>query len=66
MSLALISHPDCELHDPGPEHPEQPARVKVIQEALLAYPFKKAPQFYETPIATLLKKQKPIAVSFSA
>lgn len=52
MSIAIISHPDCELHDPGKGHPEQPDRIKVIQKALLAYPFKPKAQFYEAPFAT--------------
>lgn len=31
---ALISHPDCLLHDMGFGHPEQPDRVRVIQAEL--------------------------------
>lgn len=52
MTLAVISHPDCLLHDAGPAHPERPERVKVIQEALLRYPFKVPCQFLEAPLAT--------------
>jgi acetoin utilization deacetylase AcuC-like enzyme len=33
--IALISHPACLLHEMGPSHPEQPARLKVIEHALL-------------------------------
>lgn len=34
MSIALISHPDCLLHDMGHSLPEIPARLKVIEDAL--------------------------------
>lgn len=51
MTLAIISHPDCVLHDAGKGHPERPERVQVIQQALQDYPFKKPVQFYEAPEA---------------
>lgn len=34
MSTALISHPDCELHEMSPGHPESPARLRAIRERL--------------------------------
>ncbi len=34
MSVAFITHPDCLAHDMGQYHPEQPARLAAIQEAL--------------------------------
>jgi acetoin utilization deacetylase AcuC-like enzyme len=34
MPLALISHPDCSLHEMGAQHPEQPARLTSIHDAL--------------------------------
>lgn len=48
MTIALISHPDCLLHDMGAGHPEQPARLTVIMEAL-----QKLPQitYFEAPLA---------------
>ncbi len=52
MSIAIISHPHCVLHDLGEGHPEQPARVQVIQEAIKQYPFKAPVKFYEAPLAT--------------
>jgi acetoin utilization deacetylase AcuC-like enzyme len=52
MSIALISHPDCALHDMGEGHPEQPARVQVIQAALEQYPFQQPVSFYQsTPVS---------------
>lgn len=52
MSIALISHADCLLHDAGIHHPERPARIKVIEEACKHYPFKTNIEFYEAPLAT--------------
>ena len=51
MTTAIISHPDCFLHNAGPGHPEQPDRVKVIQHALLHYPFNAPVTFHEAPLA---------------
>jgi acetoin utilization deacetylase AcuC-like enzyme len=34
MTTALFTHPACELHDPGPGHPESPARLKAVLAAL--------------------------------
>jgi acetoin utilization deacetylase AcuC-like enzyme len=35
----LFSHPDCLGHDPGPGHPESPARLRAIATALEAERF---------------------------
>jgi len=35
MDVALYTHPDCALHDMGPHHPEQPARMAAIADALV-------------------------------
>ena len=32
--MAYISDPRCQDHDMGPEHPEQPARVRAIADRL--------------------------------
>lgn len=52
MSIAIISHPHCELHNAGEYHPEQPARFKVIQAALESYHFKAPVCFLTAPLAT--------------
>ncbi len=52
MTIAIISHPDCVLHEAGEHHPERPERVKVIQQALKHYSFKKPVKFYKAPLAT--------------
>ena len=59
MTLAIISHPDCLLHQGGEDHPEGPDRVAVVQEALTRYPFTPPAIFYEAP---LVKKESLILV----
>ena len=39
MTTLIFTHPACMEHDPGPGHPESPARLKAVLEAL------HAPQF---------------------
>ncbi|MCE8040928.1 histone deacetylase family protein [Halomonas daqingensis] len=34
MITAFISHPDCDLHHMGPEHPESPLRLEAIRARL--------------------------------
>lgn len=34
MSVGLISHEDCALHDPGPDHPERPRRLAAVRDYL--------------------------------
>lgn len=33
MTVLVFTHPACLLHDPGPGHPEQPARLAALLEA---------------------------------
>lgn len=49
MTLAIISHPVCVLHDAGDMHPERPDRVKAIEKALNNFPFHVAKQNYLAP-----------------
>jgi acetoin utilization deacetylase AcuC-like enzyme len=30
VAVPLFTHPDCLRHDPGPDHPETPARLRVL------------------------------------
>jgi acetoin utilization deacetylase AcuC-like enzyme len=32
MPVPIFTHPDCLRHDPGPDHPETPARLRVLLE----------------------------------
>lgn len=34
MAVAFVTHPHCRLHRMGDDHPEQPARLDVIEEEL--------------------------------
>jgi acetoin utilization deacetylase AcuC-like enzyme len=38
MSLLVFTHPDCLKHDPGPNHPEMPARLRAILDRLRREP----------------------------
>ena len=38
MPLRVFTHPDCLRHDPGPAHPETPARLRVLLSALRGDP----------------------------
>ncbi|MGE5686822.1 MAG: histone deacetylase [Gemmatimonadota bacterium] len=38
MPVAVFTHPDCLRHDPGPNHPETPARLRVLLERLRREP----------------------------
>src|SRR5260221_13886414 len=51
MTTLLYSHAACLEHDPGPQHPESPDRLRAILEALAADEF-----------APLLRREAPIAV----
>lgn len=35
MAIRLFTHPDCDLHNPDPEHPECPARIAAITDQLI-------------------------------
>lgn len=52
MHTALISHPDCLLHDMGPYHPESPARLEAIEDALTASGLMDKLEHYAAPLAT--------------
>lgn len=49
---AFISHPDTLLHVMDGNHPESPARISVIKNAVLASPLKDKLFFYDAPSAT--------------
>lgn len=38
MIVPIYTHPDCVRHDPGPGHPETPARLEVLLERARAEP----------------------------
>ncbi len=52
MTTAYISHPACLLHDMGRGHPECPARIKAIEDQLIASQLFPLLQHHEAPRAT--------------
>jgi acetoin utilization deacetylase AcuC-like enzyme len=51
MPLAIISHPDCRLHDPGPLLPDRPERLDAIQDRLIASGLDFVCRHYDAPLA---------------
>lgn len=51
MTIGIISHPECELHEGQLGHPERPDRVRVIQKAIESFPFSKKVNYYAAPLA---------------
>jgi len=60
LLMRVYTHPACLLHDTGPDHAEQPARLRVVLDALqAAYP---CLEWHEAPRATrgqLLRAHAP-------
>lgn len=52
MTTLLLTHDACLAHDPGPHHPESPARLKAVLAALAAPAFAKLAR-REAPRASL-------------
>lgn len=52
MSVALISHPDCLLHDMGESHPEQPARMRAIDDYLVRSGLDSQLKKFEAPVVS--------------
>ncbi len=53
MTTAIYSHPLCRLHEMGEFHPERPARIQAIEEALVASDFARLLDFREAPEASI-------------
>jgi acetoin utilization deacetylase AcuC-like enzyme len=53
MTVALISHPACRMHQMGAGHPEQPARVGVIADQLHARGLYDFMELHDAPRATV-------------
>ena len=54
MALRVFTHPDCLRHDPGPGHPETPARLGVLLSALQRDPRVEVVDALPAPRAALL------------
>ena len=48
MAVALLTHPECLLHEMGEGHPERPARLRAVEEGLRDLPLLRV----EAPEAT--------------
>lgn len=51
MTTAFITHEDCLLHDMGAHHPEQPARLKAVEDQLIASGLIGCLRHVEAPLA---------------
>ena len=51
MSVAVLSHPDCALHEMGAGHPESPLRLAAIQDQLIASGLDDLLAHHEAPLA---------------
>ena len=38
MPTPIFTHPDCIQHDPGPDHPETPQRLRAVVERVSGDP----------------------------
>ncbi len=52
MTISIISHPDCALHEMGEHHPESPARLSAIQDQLLSSGLDLVLQHHDAPLVT--------------
>jgi acetoin utilization deacetylase AcuC-like enzyme len=52
MTTAFITHEDCLLHDMGTHHPEQPARLRAVEDQLIASGLIGFLPHVEAPLAT--------------
>jgi len=52
MTVSIISHPDCALHEMGAHHPESPARLSAIQDELLSSGLDFVLQHHDAPLAS--------------
>ena len=52
MTISLISHPDCALHEMGALHPESPARLSAIQDQLLSSGLDLVLHHHDAPLAS--------------
>ncbi len=64
MSLAMISHSACQLHDMGAGHPEQPARLAAIESQFHERTASDDLQFYQSPRATLEQLSRVHALDY--
>ena len=64
MPIAIISHPDCRLHEMGEGHPEQPARLSAIFDRLIASGLEMIVRQIDAPLATREQLERVILAGF--
>ena len=52
MTISIITHPDCSLHEMGAHHPESPARLGAIHDQLLSSGLDLILQHHDAPLAS--------------
>ena len=52
MTISIITHPDCSLHEMGAHHPESPARLSAIHDQLLSSGLSLILQHHDAPLAS--------------
>src|SRR4051812_33771524 len=52
VALAFITHPDCLLHEMGPDHPERPERLGAIEDRLISARLDYVTSRHDAPLAT--------------
>jgi acetoin utilization deacetylase AcuC-like enzyme len=64
VAIPVVWHPACRLHDPGPGHPERPARVEAVLTALRAPDVRFAVDWYEASPATRAQLERVHAAPY--
>lgn len=64
VKSAFISHPDTLLHVMDGNHPESPARITAIKNAVLASDLKQKLQFYEAPAASKVQLERVHSIDY--
>ena len=52
MTISIISHKECALHEMGAHHPESPARLSAIEDQLLSCGLDLLLQHHDAPLAS--------------
>jgi acetoin utilization deacetylase AcuC-like enzyme len=52
LATALLTHPDCVLHEMGEGHPESPARLQAVMSAIREAGLEPRLALHQAPLAT--------------
>lgn len=66
MTIAFTSHRDCLLHDMGAHHPESPARLRAIEDQLIASGLSGYLKHVEAPLVRRTQLERVHALGRSA